>query len=160
MRDYYFDDLKPGDKFVSPEVIITEREVIEFAKTYDPQPFHVDAEAAKASHFGGLVASDFQTVALAWSLAVKTGVFSKCAIAGLGIDNVQWLKSVRPGDALVCWFEILETRRSASRPGQGVAIILYNLTNQHNEVVAKMRTAGLLKCREVRATSASRERDD
>ena len=53
MRDYYFDDLKPGDKFVSPAVTITEREVIEFAKTYDPQPFHVDGEAAKASHFGG-----------------------------------------------------------------------------------------------------------
>ena len=87
-------------------------------------------------------------------------VFSKCAIAGLGIDNVQWLKSVRPSDALVCRFEILETRRSASRPGEGVAIILYNITNQRNEVVMKMRTAGLLKCRETRATSASRDADD
>jgi acyl dehydratase len=158
MRDYYLDDLKPGDKFTSPSFTLTEQELIEFARIYDPQPFHVDAEVARASHFGGLVAGGFQTAALAWGLAVKSGVFSKCSVAGLGVDGLRWLKPVGPGDTLICRFEVLETRRSSSKPGHGIAITRFDLFNQHDEIVFTMRSSQMLKYREARATPATEQR--
>jgi acyl dehydratase len=156
MRDYYLDDLRPGDTFTSPSFTLTDQEVIAFAEKYDPQPFHLDAEAAAATHFGGLVASGFQTAALAWGLAIKTGVFNKMAMAGLGIEGLRWLKPVRAGDTLTCRFEVLETRGSSSRPSQGIAVSRYDLINQHDELVFTMRMAQLLKCREAQMTLSPR----
>ena len=156
MRDYYLEDLKPGDTFTSPSFTLTDQEIIAFAEKYDPQPFHLHAESAAATHFGGLVAGGFQTAALAWRLAIKTGVFRKMAIAGLGIDGLRWLKPVRAGDTLICRFEVLETRGSSSRPGQGIAVSRYDLINQHDDLVFTMRMAQLLKCREPQATSSPR----
>jgi acyl dehydratase len=151
MRDYYFDDLKLGDTFTSPSFTLTDQEMIAFAEKYDPQPFHLNAEAAAATHFGGLVAGGFQTAALTWGLALKTGVFQKMALAGLGIDGLRWLKPVRVGDTLTCRFEVLETRRSSSKPGQGIAVSRFDLINQHDDLVFTMRMAQLLKCREAQA---------
>jgi len=148
MRDYYFEDLKLGDTFTSPSVALTDQEMIAFAEKYDPQPFHLNAEAAAATHFGGLVAGGFQTAALAWGLALKTGVFQKMALAGLGIDGLRWIKPVRVGDTLTCRFEVLETRRSSSKPGQGIAVSRFDLINQYDDLVFTMRMAQLLKCRE------------
>jgi acyl dehydratase len=148
MRDYYLDDLKPGDAFSSPSLVLTEQDVIEFAEKYDPQPFHVDRDAAKSSHFGGLVAGGFQTAALAWALAQRTGVFSKCSLAGIGIDALHWRKPVRAGDTLTCRFELLKKRISSSRPGQGIAVWRFDVFNQRNEIVLTMHMKQLLKCRQ------------
>jgi acyl dehydratase len=147
MRDYYLDDLKPGDAFSSPNLVLTEQDLIEFAEKYDPQPFHLDRDAAKASHFGGLVAGGFQTAALAWALAQRTGVFRKCSLAGVGIDGLRWRKPVRAGDVLTCRFELLKTRISSSRPGQGIAVWRFDVFNQRDEIVLTMRMTQLLKCR-------------
>ncbi len=147
VRDYYLDDLKPGDKFTSSSLVFSEEQLIEYGRNYDPMPFHVDTKAAAASIFGGLVAAGLQTAALAWLLAVRTGVFTKCGLAGLGIDGLRWLKPVRPGDELTCHFEVLETRLSSSRPGQGIAVFRHNLFNQHDDIVFTMRTTHLLSCR-------------
>ena len=154
MHDYYLDDLRPGDTFTSPSFTLTDQDVIAFAEKYDPQPFHLSAEAAAATHFGGLVAGGFQTAALAWWLAIKTGVFKKMSIAGLGIDGLRWLKPVRAGDTLTCQFQVLETRGSSSRPGQGIAVSRFDLINQHDDLVFTMRMAQLLKCREAPHTSS------
>lgn len=75
-------------------------------------------------------------------------MFIKCALAGLGIDGLRWLKPVRAGDTLTCRFEVLETRMSSSRPGQGIAVSRFDLFNQSDELVFTMRMAQLLKCRE------------
>jgi|NGEPerStandDraft_6_1074524.scaffolds.fasta_scaffold14585_3 acyl dehydratase len=147
-HDYYLDDLKPGDAFSSPSVILSEQDVIEFAEKYDPQPFHLDRDAAKSSHFGGLVAGGFQTAALAWALAQRTGVFRKCSLAGIGIDGLHWRKPVWAGDALTCRFELLKKRMSSSRPGQGIAVWRFDVFNQHDEIVLTMQMTQLLKCRE------------
>lgn len=155
MRDYYLDDLNPGDKFTSPSFVLTEQDLIGFARSYDPQPFHLDAQAGAASHFGALVAGGFQTAALAWALALKTGVFTKCALAGLGVDGLRWPRPVRAGDTLTCRFEVLEARKSASRPGQGIAVSRFDLFNQDDELVFTMRMAQLLKCREGETASAA-----
>jgi len=151
MRDYYFDDLKPGDAFSSPSLVLTEQDVIEFAEKYDPQPFHVDREAAKSSYFGGLVASGFQTAALAWALAQKTGVFRKCSLAGIGIHSVHWRKPVWPGDALTCRFELFKKRILSSRPGQGITVWRFEILNQRDEIVLTMHMTQLLKCREAQS---------
>jgi len=153
MRDYYFEDLNPGDKFTSPGFTLTAQDLIEFARKYDPQPFHMDPEAAEASHFGALVAPGFQTAALSWALAIKTGIFRKSALAGLGVEGLQWLKPVRAGDILTCRFEILETRVSSSRPGTGIAVSRFDLFNQDGDLAFTMRMTQLLKCREALATS-------
>jgi acyl dehydratase len=147
VREYYFEDLRPGDKFSSPCLILTQEELTEYGRRYDPMPFHVDSTAAKASHFGGLVAAGLHTAALTWVLALKTGVFTKCGLAGMGIDELRWLKPVRPGDALTCRFEILETRLSLSKPDRGIAVVRHDLFNQNNEIVFTMRTTHLLSCR-------------
>jgi acyl dehydratase len=149
MRDYYFDDLKPGKTFTSPSLVLTEQDMIEFAKVYDPQPFHLDRNAAKASVFGGLVAGGFQTAALTWALAQRTGVFRKSNLAGLGVDGLRWRKPVRAGDALTCRFEVLKKRKSLSRPGQGIVEWRFDVYNQRDEIVLTMRMSQLLKCREV-----------
>jgi len=147
MRDYYLDDLKPGDV---PSLVLTEKDVTEFSEKYDPQPFHLDRDAAKASHFGGLVAGGFQTAALAWALAQRTGVFRKCSLAGIGIDGLHWHKPVWAGDALTCRFELLKKRISSSRPGQGIAVWRFDVFNQRDKIVLTMRMTQLLKCQETR----------
>lgn len=153
MRDYYFEDLNPGDKFTSPSFTLTAQDLIEFAQKYDPQPFHLDREAAEATHFGALVAPGFQTAALSWALAIKTGVFRKSALAGLSVEGLQWLKPVRAGDTLTCHFEVLETRVSSSRPGTGITVSRFDLVNQNGDLAFTMRMTQLLKCREAPAAS-------
>ncbi len=153
MCDYYFEDLNPGDKFTSPSFTLTAQDLIEFAQKYDPQPFHLDREAAEATHFGALVAPGFQTAALSWALAIKTGVFRKSALAGLGVEGLKWPKPVRAGDTLTCRFEVLETRVSSSRPGTGVAVSRFDLVNQNGDLVFTMRMTQLLRCREAPAVS-------
>jgi acyl dehydratase len=153
MRDYYLDDLKPGDAFSSPSLVLTEQDLIEFAEKYDPQPFHLDRDAAKASHFGELVAGGFQTAALAWALAQRTGVFRKCSLAGVGIDGLRWRKPVYAGDTLTCRFALLKTRISSSRPGQGIAVWRFDVSNQCDEIALTMRMTQLLKCREAQIGS-------
>jgi acyl dehydratase len=147
-RDYYLDDLNPGDAFSSPRLVLTEQDVIEFAEKYDPQPFHLDRDAAKSSHFGGLVAGGFQTAPLAWTLAQRTGVFRKCSLAGIGIDGLHWRKPVLAGDALTCRFQLLKKRNTSSRPGQGIAVWRFDVFNQRDQTVLTMEMTQLLKCRE------------
>jgi acyl dehydratase len=147
MRDYYLEDLKPGDVFSSPRFTLSEQQLLDFARSYDPQPFHLDHAAGAASAFGALVAGGFQTAALSWALALKTGVFDKCALAGLGVDALRWPKPVCAGDTLTCRFEVLEVRKSASRPDAGIATSRFDLFNQRDELVFTMRMTQLLKCR-------------
>ena len=147
MREYYFEDFNPGDVFNSPNVVLSEREIIEFASKYDRQPFHLDREAAKLSHFGGLIAGGFQTAALAWALAQKTGVFTVCSMAGISVDGLRWVGPVKAGDTLTCHFELLKKKKSVSRPDQGIATWRFDIVNQHNELVFTMQLTNLLKCR-------------
>ena len=115
MTDLYFEDFKPGDRFVSDGVTVTEAMIVDFALTYDPQPFHIDAEAARASNFGGLIASGFQTLALGFRMLIQTGVFRKCGMGSPGLDELRWPRPVRPGDTLHSELEIIELRPSQSK---------------------------------------------
>lgn len=143
----YFDDFKAGDELASPGATVTEAQIIDFALSFDPQPFHLDVTAAAASPFGGLIASGFHTLALTFRLFWQTGALNEGSIGSPGIDELRWLKPVRPGDTLRVVARVLETRPSRSKPDRGVVRMQYTTTNQHGEVVMTLIGNQLMRLR-------------
>ena len=135
MTERYYDDFAVGDRFRSPGVTLTESQIMDFAFRYDPQPFHIDQEAAAQSHFGGLVASGFQTLALSFRMIYQANVFNACNAGSPGLDDLRWLHPVRPGDTLTVEAEIAEMRLSRSKPDRGWVKVAYRTTNQHGTAV-------------------------
>ncbi|WP_247005337.1 MaoC family dehydratase [Halorientalis litorea] len=118
----HFEDLAVGDTFTVGEVSLTEEDIITFAERFDPQPFHVDPEAAKDSMFGGLVASGLHTLCLSVRLFVTEFVQGDPGLAnmgGMGMDDLRWHDPVRPGDTLSIDIEVIDTRASESRDDRG-----------------------------------------
>jgi acyl dehydratase len=147
MREMFFEDFKPGDRFVSPGVTVTEGMIIDFALAYDPQPFHLDSRAAAASHFGGLIASGIQTLALGFRVFLQLGLFSACGMGSPGLDELRWLRPVRPGDTLRSEVEVIEARPSRSKPDRGMLVMAFTIRNQRDEDVLTMRTMQLTRRR-------------
>ena len=132
----YFEDFSVGRVFRSPGCTLTEAEIVSFALIYDPQPFHIDKEAASQTTFGGLIASGFQTLAIGFRLFYQTGAIAACSLGGAGVDELRWSAPVRPGDTLRVEVEVVEQRPSRSRPDRGSVNMQYRLLNQHGETVA------------------------
>jgi acyl dehydratase len=130
----WFDDLEVGMRFKGGEVQITESDIKRFAAEFDPQPFHLDNEAAQHTVFKGLAASGWHTAALAMRLAVELKPFGPHPLLGLGVDNLRWLAPVRPGDKLRIEGELVSLMPSRTRP-QGTVLIKWTLYNQNNEAV-------------------------
>lgn len=127
-----FDDFIPGAVFRAGPREVTEEEVIEFARRYDPQPFHVDRAAATASRWGGLIASGWMTCGVAMELAVRHVLEGSDSIGSPGIEQLKWEAPVRPGDRLKLCITVLESRISSSGT-LGIVRWRWELTN-HNEV--------------------------
>ena len=117
---YYFEDFSVGDTFELGSKQMSEEEIITFARQFDPQPFHVDPERAKESFFGGLVASGWHTTAIFMRLFVDGLLNKSASLASPGVDEVRWVRPVRPGDMLRARFTVLESTPSRSRPNMGV----------------------------------------
>jgi acyl dehydratase len=147
MPEMYLEDFKPGDRFVSPGVTVTDSMIIDFALAYDPQPFHLDREAAAASHFGGLISSGFQTLALGFRTFLQLGLFSASGMGSPGFDELRWLRPVRPGDTIHSEVEILEVRPSRSKPDRGTLVVAFKVCNQRGEEVLTMKTIQLTRRR-------------
>lgn len=135
MDNRYLDDLVPGQRFSTQGLTLTEAEIIDFAWRYDPQAFHLDANAAADSPYGGLIASGFQSLAICFRLFIQSGVFAAASMGSPGIDELRWLAPVRPGDTLHSEIEVLEVRPSNSKPDRGIARLKYQAVNQRGEVV-------------------------
>jgi acyl dehydratase len=131
----YFEDYPVGAVLKFPSFAITENEIIEFAKRFDAQPFHVDPVAAKQSHFGGIIASGFHSCALAMSSLVSNGFFSTAGMGSPGLDEIRWQQPVRPGQQLHVKTTILEAKRSKSKPDRGVIRHRVELLNDQSETV-------------------------
>ena len=129
----YFDDFSVGDRFVTGGITLTESDIINFALRYDPQPFHLDANAASESAFGGLIASGYQSLALCFRLFIQTGILTKASMGSPGIDELRWLSPVRPGDTLHTSIEVKEVIPSMSKPDRGIVRFRYAAINQHDE---------------------------
>ena len=146
MRTYYFEDFRPGDRFESPGMTITEGAIIDFAARFDPQPFHTDRVAAEKSIYGGLIASGIHTIAVSFSLLLQTGVLAN-NLGSPGFDELRWLRPVRPGDTLRAIGEVVEVRQSASRSDRGTVRFRCTTLNQKDEPVQTVFCNQLLKRR-------------
>ncbi len=121
MSKLFLDDLKAGQVYQLGSQSLSEEDIIAFAERYDPQPFHIDPEAAAGTIYGGVIASGWQTACIFMRLFVD-GLLSRSAAMGSpGLDELRWLKPVRPGDLLDARVEVLEVRSSRSKPDRGLA---------------------------------------
>lgn len=135
MSDRYLDDLAVGDTWTGPPIAVTEADVLRFAGEYDPQSMHVDVEAATAGRFGGIIASGWHVAALTMQDFVATKPFGDVPMLGIGIDQLQWLKPVRPGDTLTVRREVIAVARSRSKPDRGTLNMRIIAANQNGEDV-------------------------
>ena len=131
----YFEDYPVGAIFELPAFVTTEAEIVEFAKRFDAQPFHVDPVAAAQSHFGGIIASGFHTCSMAMGSLVNNGFFSTAGMGSPGLDEIRWRQPVRAGQSLHVKTTILEATRSVSKPDRGVIRHIVELINDKNETV-------------------------
>jgi len=139
----YFEDFAPGQVLELGSRTISRESMLAFAREFDPQPFHVDEEAAKRSIYGGLLASGWHTCSL-WMRILCDGLLTDTASLGSpGIDELRWLKPVRPGDTLSVRMTILEAIPSRSKPDRGLLRSLTEMRNQHGEVVLTARGLSL-----------------
>lgn len=142
------EDIAVGDVARFGSYRVEREEVLAFAKAYDPQPFHLSEEAAAGTHFGRLSASGWHTASMAMAMIVahfhETGFQS---LGSPGVDELRWLKPVYPGDTLHCETEVLETRRSASRPEMGFVTSRWTVLNQDDVAVMTMRPTVMIRTR-------------
>ena len=149
MTERYLEDLRVGDRFGSGTFEVTEKGIIDFARDFDPQPFHLDLDAAKRSVFRGLAASGWHTAAMSMRLFVTGDLRLAGGSVGLGVDKLQWPRPVRPGDTLRLQTEILEVRPSRSKPDRGIIRIRNVTTNQDGQVVQTFLASVLVRRRPV-----------
>ena len=131
----YLEDFAPGQKHVSGTLRVDSAAIKAFAAQFDPQPFHLDEDAARGSFFGSLAASGWHTAALTMRLLVESGFRPAGGIIGSRADELKWPRPVRPGDELRVEAEVLEVRASTSRPGQGFIKCRTTTLNQNGEPV-------------------------
>lgn len=149
----YYEDIEVGAVRKFGNKAVTREEVIAFATEYDPQPFHLDDEAAARTHFGRLSASGWHTGAMAMRMMVENmKEHEQAGLGSPGIEDLRWLRPVYPGDTLRCETEVLEKRRSQSRPDMGLFKSQLSVFNQHDEPVMTMRSTGLIRVRDQAGT--------
>jgi acyl dehydratase len=145
---WWWEDFQVGQVFTSGTVEVTRDEVVAFASRYDPQRFHVDEEAAKQTMFGGLIASGWMTASLTMRLMCESYLLDSASLGSPGVEKLQWLKPVRPGDVLQVRTTVLEARPMGSKPQLGLARSRMDTLNQHGEVVMTMEGWGMYRRRE------------
>ena len=143
----YLEDFTPGREFLTDGVTITEAQILDFALAFDPQPFHLDVEAAKQSIFGGLIASGFHTMALTFRLFAQTRALAASSLGSPGVDELRWLRPVRPGDTLRAVVRVAEQRPSTSKPDRGIVRLQWTTLNQAGEPVLTMTSMQLVRRR-------------
>jgi acyl dehydratase len=137
-----FEDFEPGQVYELGSTTVTEEEIVDFARRFDPQPFHLDAEAAKDSDFGGLIASGWHTGAMWMRLYVDSLLGGGSGQGSSGIEELRWLAPVRPGDTLSGRLTVLETTPSERLPHRGTIRIRGEMVNQDGVTVMSMVSRG------------------
>jgi acyl dehydratase len=143
----YFEDAVVGLRREYGSVTINQDDIVRFAREFDPQPFHLDADAAARSPYGGLIASGWHTCALAMRAICDAFLVRAAALGSPGIDEIRWRTPVRPGDTLTCYGTVLEARPSRSKPDRGVVVTQTEMVNQRGEVAMTMRGMTLMRRR-------------
>ncbi|MEO8739895.1 MAG: MaoC family dehydratase [Casimicrobiaceae bacterium] len=144
----YFEDYPMGAIFEGGPINVDEAEVIAFARRYDPQPFHIDAEAAARTMYGGIIASGWHTAAMTMRALVDKYLSSVASLGSPGVDDLRWILPVRPGDTLYVRIAVIEARRSRSKLDRGFVRTLIETRNQRGEQVLSMKAMNLMLCRD------------
>ena len=144
---HYWEDLAAGSTRDLGTVTLTAQEIKDFARQFDPQPFHLDEEAGRRSIFGGLCASGWHTCSLAMRLTVQNFLHQSSSMGSPGLENLKWLKPVYPGDTLRLQHVILESRPLRTRPDVGLVRSRWEMSNQRGEPVMQMEGYGMFRRR-------------
>ncbi len=147
ITDRYFEDYRPGFVGEYGSITVAEDAVIEFARRFDPQEFHIDPVRAARGFYGGLIASGWHTCSLMMRLYADHYVSKVASLGSPGVDELRWTRPVRPGDALSIRVTILEARRSTSKPDRGFVRSQVEVLNQDKEVVMSLKAMNLFLCR-------------
>jgi acyl dehydratase len=146
-QERFLEDYTADEVAEFGDYLVTEEEIITFAKQYDPQIFHLDKEAAKLSSFGGLVASGWMTTGIMMRLMVLHFIPPCSSMGSPGVDEVRWLKPVFPGDRLRLRMTVLTVKASASKPDRGIITFSNELLNQDGDVVMRVKGLGMNRTR-------------
>jgi acyl dehydratase len=138
----YFEDFQVGDSRELGSVSVSEAEIVEFAQRFDPQPFHVDAEAAKATLFGGLIASGWHTTALFMGMFVRAILLDSASLGSPGVEEIRWTAPVRPGDTLTGRSMVVDVQPSSTNPDRGTVFTTNEVRNQDGVVVMTLKARG------------------
>ena len=147
INDRYLEDYVKGDIHRLGSIAVEKDEVIAFAQRFDPQSFHVNQQAARLTPFGGIIASGWHTAALTMRLFVEHYLTHVASLGSPGIDELRWLKPVRPGDTLSARVTVLEAVRSKSKPDRGAITSLIEVSNQAGEVVMTFKCVNIIRRR-------------
>lgn len=155
MKRYHWEDFSAGRVLDFGHMPVSREAVIAFAAQFDPQPFHLDEEAAKDSLFGGLCASGWHTCAMAMRMMCDEYLLDSTSLGSPGIDNLRWLKPVFPGDTLRMRMEVLDARPMGSRPTVGLVRSRWEVRNQRDEPVLTMEGWGMFRRRSPAASAGA-----
>ena len=144
----YWEDYVSGTVHEFGSLVVDQADVIAFGQRFDPQPFHTDPDVARRSIYGGLIASGWHTAALTMRLLVDHYLSRTASLGSPGIDELRWLQPVRPGDRLSVRVTVLETRRSRSKPQQGIIRSQVEVLNQAGDVVMSLNAVNFMLCRD------------
>ncbi len=139
---YFFEDFNVGETVEIGRHAVTEAAILEFGRQYDPQPFHTDPEGARASIYGGLIASGWQTCSIVMRVMCDAYLSEAASMGSPGMEEIRWLKPVRPGDVLVV-MRTIEEARPTSKTDRGLVLSRWDVYNQRDEHVMMMRGYGL-----------------
>jgi acyl dehydratase len=142
-KRYYFEDFSVGRAWEIDGPVLSKDEIVEFASRFDPQYFHVDERAAQDSPFGGLIASGWHTASICMRLICAAYLLEAASLGSPGVNEVRWLKPVRPGDRLRLKMTVLEAKPSRSKPDRGTVLHLWETFNQHGDMVMRMEGYGM-----------------
>ncbi len=146
MYQHYYEDFKLGETVELGRHTITQDEILDFATKYDPQPFHTDPAAAKNSIYGGIIASGWHTCSIVMRTMVDAYVSKAASMGSPGMEEIRWLKPVRPDDTLIIK-RTVEEMRLTSKPDRGLVLTRWDVFNQYGEHVMLMRGYGLFGLR-------------
>ena len=146
-KDRFFEDFSPGEVIEFGDYLVTEEEILEFAKRYDPQPFHIDRKAAGESIFGGLIASGWHTGSAMMRLLADHFISSVAGLGSPGLDEVTWHKPTRPDAVMTVRVTVLDKRRSQSKPDRGLFSHKVEVFDPGGDVAMTVRGKGIVKLR-------------
>ncbi len=147
MIERAYEDYTRGEVVRTPGFTVTEEAILDWARTYDPQPIHMDKLAAERSIYGGLIASGWQVCSISFGLLIQAGLLGEASLGAPGVDDLRWLLPVRPGDTIYPEAEVMGLRVSASKPDRGLVTLAYRVKNQRGETVLTMRAVQMIRRR-------------